>query len=58
MERDAQEVEGRDFQFEEGILCEWEKLAGLSAEEEGQLGAFSASLSYRAPKSSMVKSND
>jgi hypothetical protein len=41
---DTQEVEGRDIQFgarERGIA------SGTRPEEEGQLGAFFASLSYR-----------
>lgn len=43
--RDAWEVEERDLQFEGGCLREGVFLGGTSAEEEGQLGAFSASLS-------------
>jgi hypothetical protein len=46
--RDTQEVQGRDIQFE-GVFLEmvgeWCISSGSSNEEEGQLGAFSASLS-------------
>lgn len=49
-EGDAQEVEGRNIQLEE-VGWRWHrrrKASGTWAEEGGQLGAFSASLSQQA----------
>lgn len=49
MGRDSQEIEGKDFRFEGVLRWHGEELPfGTLAVKEGQLGAFSVSLSYLA----------